>query len=198
MGKRTVTEFAKRERDYYPTPLKAMEPLIPFLPEYFTYVEPCAGDGRMVQHLNTLMRGSAECLGAYDIAHPEDDPLVYPVEIRDAFTLTEADLENVDYFITNPPWSRDKKSGYLLHRLIEHFAELRPTWLLFDADWMHTKQAAPLIQKYLLQVVSIGRVSWAENGVSGKDNAVWYLFDKDARKHLPRPEFFARNVTLHT
>lgn len=196
MSKRTITEYARRDRDYYPTPFKAVEPLKTFLPEYFTFIEPCAGDGRMVNHIYDLMDNDCECRGAYDIEHPEDDPLVFNVEIRDALSLTGADVEGVDYIITNPPWSRDKKSGYLLHRMIEHFAELRPTWLLFDADWMHTKQATPLIEKYLLQIVSIGRVSWADNGVSGKDNAVWYLFDKDARKHLPRPEFFARDVIL--
>lgn len=196
MGKRTETEFARRGRDYYPTPMKAVEPLLAFLPEYFTYVEPCAGDGRMVKHFEHLMGEDARCVGAFDIEHPEEDPLVYPVDIRDALSLTEADLNGAEYIITNPPWSRDKKSGYILHKLIEHFAELRPTWLLFDADWIHTKQASALIDKYLMQIVSIGRVSWEENGVSGKDNVAWYLFDKDARLHLPRPEFFGRDLTL--
>ena len=194
MGKRS--SYEKRARDYYPTPMKAVEPLLPFLPEYFTFVEPCAGDGRLVQHFMSLYCGDAVCVGAYDIEHPEDDPLVFPVDIKDALTLTEADLNGAEYIITNPPWSRDKKSGYILHRMIEHFAELAPTWLLFDADWIHTKQAAPIIQKYLMQIVSVGRVSWEENGVSGKDNAAWYLFHKDARLHLPRPEFFAQGVTL--
>jgi hypothetical protein len=40
--------------------------------------------------------------------------------------------------ITNPPWDRK-----ILHRLIERFSAVGPTWLLFDADWMHTKQSAP-------------------------------------------------------
>ena len=193
MGKRS--EFEKRARDYYPTPLKAVEPLRPFLPEYFTFVEPCAGDGRLVNHIFNVMDDNCECMGAYDIEHPEDDPLVYNVQIRDALTLTSDDMNNVDYIITNPPWSRDKKSGYILHRMIEHFSELAPTWLLFDADWIHTKQATPLINKYLMQIVSIGRVSWEENGVSGKDNAAWYLFHKDARHHLPRAEFFPNGTT---
>lgn len=192
MGKRS--EFEKRDRDYYPTPKSAVEPLIPFLPEYFTYVEPCAGDGRLVRHIAELMDGNVECHGAYDIELPDDTPQ-WDVKIKDAFSLTHSDMPFAEYIITNPPWSRDKKSGYLLHRMIEHFAKLRPTWLLFDTDWLHTKQAAPLIEEYLLSVVSVGRVSWLENGTSGKDNVAWYLFEEGARKTLERPEFWPRGVT---
>lgn len=197
MGKRS--DFEKRARDFYPTPKKAVEPLIPFLPEYFTFIEPCAGDGRLVTHILDLMEGEAECNGAFDIELPDDEdgnplPLQYPVAIKDAFDLTQADVAYAEYIITNPPWSRDKKSGYILHRMIEHFAELRPTWLLFDADWMHTGQAVPYIEKYLLSVVSIGRVSWEDNGVSGKDNACWYLFDANARDTLERPELWPRGM----
>ena len=52
-----------------------------------------------------------------------------------------------------------------------------PTWLLFDADWMHTKQSAIYIS-YCVKVVSVGRVKWIEGSKSvGKDNCAWYLFD---------------------
>lgn len=195
MGKRS--DFVKRARDFYPTPIEAVEPLIRFLPEYFSFIEPCAGDGRLVKHMFDLMGDDVECHGAYDIELPSDDdgidlPIQYPVTVKDAFDLNMSDVTNVEYIITNPPWSRDKKSGYLLHRMIEHFAELRPTWLLFDADWMHTKQATPYIEKYLLSVASVGRVSWEQNGTSGKDNVAWYLFDSDARNKLERPEFWPR------
>jgi len=45
-----------------------------------------------------------------------------------------------DCICTNPPWSRD-----VLHRLIEHFQNIAPTWLLLDSDWAQTKQAAPFL-----------------------------------------------------
>ena len=197
MGKRS--DYEKRARDFYPTPKEAVEPLIPFLPEYFTYIEPCAGDGRLVKHIDELMHGDADCHGAYDIEYPDDDdgnplPLQWDVKIKDAFSLTKLDVPYTEYIITNPPWSRDKKSGYILHRMIEHFAELRPTWLLFDADWLFTKQATPYVEKYLLQVVAVGRVSWEQNGVSGKDNAAWYLFEAGARDMLERPEFWPQGA----
>ena len=60
--------------------------------------------------------------------------------------------------------------------MIEHFADFKPTWLLFDADWMHTKQSIPYLTM-LKKVVSIGRVKWIEGSNSvGKDNCCWYLF----------------------
>ena len=77
-----------------------------------------------------------------------------------------------DYIITNPPWNRK-----ILHPMIDHFSDLRPTWLLFDSDWMHTKQSIPYL-KMLKKVVSIGRVKWIEGSTSvGKDNCCWYLFE---------------------
>jgi len=46
MGKRS--NFERVERDYYPTPIQAVEPLIDHLPQgTFDFVEPCAGDGRL-------------------------------------------------------------------------------------------------------------------------------------------------------
>ena len=60
--------------------------------------------------------------------------------------------------------------------MIEHFADFKPTWLLFDADWIHTKQSIPYLTM-LKKVVSIGRVKWIEGTKSvGKDNCCWYLF----------------------
>ena len=38
MGKRS--DFERIPRDYYPTPYSAVEPLLPHLPENFTFAEP--------------------------------------------------------------------------------------------------------------------------------------------------------------
>ena len=51
------------------------------------------------------------------------------------------------------------------------------TWLLFDADWIHTKQSIQF-QHMLRSVVSVGRVKWIPDSKSvGKDNCCWYYFD---------------------
>ena len=70
MGKRS--NFERVPRDYYPTPIEAVEPLISHLPYAFDYVEPCAGDGRLIKHITKLTDGMGECIYACDIEprHP--------------------------------------------------------------------------------------------------------------------------------
>ena len=168
MGKRS--SYERVPRDYYPTPLAAVEPLIPHLPYTFDYVEPCAGDGRLVEHLKELTDGHAECLFKSDI-----EPQAKDIFTSNALELSLGAYGVVDFCITNPPWERK-----FLHPFIEHWVDLCPTWVLFDADWMHTKQSAALMT-YCAKVVSVGRVKWIEGSKNtGKDNCCWYLFDRDA------------------
>lgn len=157
MGKRS--EFKRVDKDYYPTiDIRAWHALKPHLPKSFTYAEPCYGKG----HLSRMIEGDATY-----VSDLEDDGI-------DALTLTHDDMCMSDYIITNPPWSRQ-----ILHQMIEHFSSLRPTWLLFDADWAHTKQSAPYMH-LCSDIVSIGRLIWIEGtNTSGKDNCAWYKFDKN-------------------
>lgn len=173
MGKRS--SFERRERDYYPTPKEAVDRLNNIFPLNCSFVEPCAGDGRLIEHLEAL---GNYCVGAYDI-----EPLNDRVMKRDALGLSYDDVKHADYIITNPPWSRD-----ILHNLIDRLSSLKPTWLLFDADWMHTKQASPWLLR-CKSIVSVGRLKWIEGSTSvGKDNCAWYLFDK----YNYQPQFYGR------
>lgn len=155
MTKRAFQKFKRNKRDLYDTPKEAVLPLIPHLPFEGTYHEPCVGNGWLVEHLSELKPGLA-CVATSDISQRQDARTI---------RSTVADM-----FITNPPWDRP-----VLHEIIENLASIKPTWLLFDADWMHTKQAA----RHLFdcdKIVSVGRVSWMGNGISGFDNCAWYLF----------------------
>ena len=49
MGKRS--NFERKPRDFYETPIEAVLPLIPHLGYDFTFVEPCAGAGVLIDHL---------------------------------------------------------------------------------------------------------------------------------------------------
>ena len=68
MGKRS--EFERVPRDYYPTPYQAVLPLVAHLPEWYTFTEPCAGDGRLIDHLE---KHGGKCTHAYDIEPQRDD-----------------------------------------------------------------------------------------------------------------------------
>ena len=176
MGKRS--SFERVERDFYPTPLAAVVPLMAHLPESFTFAEPCAGDARLAFHLYSLSNTNGNPTMLSDI-EPRDGG----VEKMDVFDFIVP--PNTDYIITNPPWNRK-----ILHPLIEHLSNMAPTWLLFDADWMHTKQSAPFMGR-LHKIVSVGRVQWIEDSKStGKDNSCWYLFDA---KYNGETEFYGRN-----
>lgn len=168
MGKRS--DFERIPRDFYPTPIEAVKPLIPHLPSRdFWYWEPCAGDGRLIDHLESLAPQGV-CITATDIEPRRED--INGFDALGDYKVAEGVL---DLIITNPPWDRR-----VLHPMIEKLSSIAPTWLLFDADWMHTKQAAPYM-RYLIAVVSVGRVKWIEGSkMTGKDNCCWYLFDKGA------------------
>ncbi len=176
MGKRS--SFARVERDYWRTiDPRAVAALLPHLAPGTRFVEPCAGDGTL---LDQIVAAGHVCARAWDI-----EPQRADIDQRDALTRL---VGNVDCFITNPPWTRA-----LLHRLIVHLAMQHPTWLLFDADWIHTKQAAPFLPM-LRMVVSVGRLRWIEGTKhDGKDNCCWYLFDARTRA-LGGTEFVGRQA----
>lgn len=169
MGKRS--DYERVERDYYPTPRDAILPLLMHLRTGTRFIEPCAGNGAMI---DVLREFGHVCVGALDIEPQRAD-------IPKGNALAANNCEGADVFITNPPWDRD-----ILHPLIVHLSNMLPTWLLFDADWMHTIQATPFGER-CRAVVSVGRVRWIEGSDNdGKDNAAWYLFTRPG----PAPTIF--------
>ena len=160
MGKRS--SFERIPRDFYPTPYEAVLPLLAHLPPNSTFVEPCAGDGDLIRHLESA---GHVCVDAFDI-----DLERAVCGNGDAAT---AILTMGDFAITNPPW--DRKA---LHSIILNLSRQLPTWLLFDADWKHTRQSRPFMP-LLRKIVSVGRVKWIpDSPFTGKDNCCWYLFDQ--------------------
>lgn len=162
MGKRS--DFERIPKDKYFTPKPAVEPLLAHLKPNSTFVEPCAGDGALIRHLEDV---GHKCHYACDI-----EPNAHHIAKRDALKISHV---AADYVITNPPWDRK-----VMHPMIEHFVSLSPTWLLFDANWLFTKQASPYM-RWCSKIVTIGRVKWFEDSkMTGKDDSVWGLFEKDA------------------
>lgn len=164
MGRRS--DFKRIERDYYRTiDPKAVQALKNYIEPGKSFVEPCAGDGILTNQLVEVM--GLVCKGEYDI-----EPQNARINKLDALTIEQKHVIDADLIITNPVWDRK-----LLHPMIERFASLRPTWLLFDAGWAFTRQARPYL-KYCVEIVNIGRLRWIpDTTMSGKDDCVWYHFD---------------------
>lgn len=155
MGKRS--DFARKPRDFYPTPLKAVEPLIPFLNGTKRFAEPCSGEGDLVRHLESF---GLECVYQGDM-HKGANALARESYARGKYTI-----------ITNPPHTRET-----MNALILHFQAIAPTWLLIDLDWVANLQAVPFLPR-CSDIVIIGRVKWIENSkFTGKENYGWYRFD---------------------
>lgn len=178
MGKRSHGHFVRRKNDRYLTPFDPVSDLKPHLPGRFRFAEPCAANGQLVDYLRAI---GGSCLEALDI-NPGRCDVMHGDALR--WTPRMRVLRPLDYIISNPPWTRE-----ILHRMIRWFSWIAPTWLLFDADWVHTKQAAPYLP-WCRKIVSVGRVKWmAGSKNTGKDNAAWHFFDR----HQPGPtEFIGR------
>jgi len=159
VGKRS--NFERRERDFYPTPYEAVVPLLPYLSPRTKFTEPCAGNGALVDHLELA---GHSCVWRSDVEPQRSD--IARLDARHFTPGTDV--------ITNPPWDRPSLHGLLDHWLGDGNS---CAWLLFDADWMHTRQAIPYL-RHVRRIVAVGRVKWIpDSKFTGKDNCCWYRFD---------------------
>lgn len=168
-----IKKQERREKDFYPTPMEAVVPLIPHLDCCSMFFEPCAGNGALIKHIEELTEGNIFCVDACDI-DPQPSDWVFEIEQRNALSLKFEDVADSDYIITNPPflWS-------MLQPLLDHLPTLRPTWLLLPFAYACNKRMAPYM-KVCKKVVPIGRVKWIEGSTSsGTDDFAWFLFDLD-------------------
>ena len=175
MGKRS--DFERRDRNYYPTPESATWPLLRFVPEGIWFDEPCAGNTALTL---ALQKHGLHCTMMTDI-----EPQVQGIRKRDALERSRC---YGNMFITNPPWPMPGQGGDPSVSIALHLSSIAPTWLLLSADFAHNKYFNKLADR-CVKIVSVGRVSWMENGTSGKDNCAWYLFDAN---HQGQTAFIGR------
>tara|TARA_R110000737_G_scaffold320531_2_gene332107 strand:+ start:153 stop:734 length:582 start_codon:yes stop_codon:yes gene_type:complete len=167
MGKRS--NFALKPRGFYPTPIEALVPLVAHLPACgVEYWEPCAGDGRLITNLRTLWP-NGYCARADDIL-----PMRYDVQRGDAVTAIAP--RRATMAITNPPWPMGGRKGGPTIQIIRNLAEQLPTWLLLPWNFYANAYMAD-IGVPCAKIVPIGRVSWEGNGIAGKDDSSWSLWD---------------------
>lgn len=172
MSKRTKAINAKPRspRDFYRTPMRAVEPLLSHLAPGTRFVDPCAGDGAMAGYLQ--MHGHV-CVTAYDI-RPIASPLhaAHVVQVRKLDMFKEAPPSLLA--ISNPPWSQ-------VSRILDTFGD---AWWLLSSDWKETRWAQPYLKR-CSKIVAVGRVGWMGNNKTGYDNADWYRFHDHDLPHHP-------------
>lgn len=183
----------RNSRDYYPTPAKAVLSLKNHMfsdtyeyhqgMERVTFIEPCAGDGRLIQHLAPEFK----CFYATDL-EPQmgyitldigPDSYIHRIHKQDVFEFDwdKEELKDAKYFITNPPWINDGKSNYQLNRLITTLSAVKPTWLLLNGSYAFNKKSADCM-RVCTDIVPVGRLKWIENSPHmGKEDCAWFCFD---------------------
>jgi hypothetical protein len=190
------SRFKKPKNAFFPTPREAVLPLLPHLGKSTTFIEPCAGAGDLIRHLESF---GHDCCGAADIAPQESPDYEVFISKMDALQFCHqvaadlgSDFEEIEFIITNPPFGREFNKT--LKRLIEGFAHIKPTWLLLPAGFAYNKTSAPFLQ-YCQAIVAIGRIRWFEGtkDKEGRDSA-WFLFDKNQTRKPALPiKFYPLN-----
>ncbi len=172
LSRATGTTRERRARDFYPTiDPRAVVPLVRHLGGAFVYAEPCAGAGDLIDLLDVH---GCECLWAADLlpmrrtVHSTGQLIAQ----QDALLLDRDRAMAPPMFVTNPAWDRP-----VLHALIKRLAPIAPTWLLFDAAWKETQQAARF-GPWCSTIISVGRLRWIEGtDDDATDDCSWYCFD---------------------
>jgi len=157
MTKRAAGKFKLVPNQYYPTPDKAIDPLIPHLVRegIKTFVEPCYGQGHIVDYLESK---GFKCVRKGDITEGED-----------ARGWKRADFVGANVSITNTPWSND-----LMQEIMLVQTQYLPGWFLVNSDWIFTKQSGSIMESRCTDIVPIGRVKWLPDSKSvGFDNCCW-------------------------
>ena len=77
MGKRS--DFPRLPQDSYDTPASAVAPLLEHLAPQTQFIEPCVGNGSLVEHLK---RAGHVLVGAYDL--PDDARTTHYAEAKPA------------------------------------------------------------------------------------------------------------------
>lgn len=174
MSKRATGDFPRIEKDFYPTPFKAVLPLIPYLRRdgIQTFAEPGCGDGDLIRHLRSF---GLSCVSRGDIRFGQD-----------ALQLTVADLNDAQAIISNLPFEYPEarsKLPRLMLDLMRHFLHLDVlSYLLLPHDFLTNEYAAPFMKR-CSDIIVVGRLKWIANSEhdSGFDNSVWGRFDAQHR-----------------
>jgi hypothetical protein len=170
MNKRS--SYRRIARDAYDTPAAAVAPLLPHLAPRTGFIEPCAGAGKLVEHLT---------LAGHVLVRAHD----LPDDARSARYQIPAGA----IIVTNPPyWGR----GRDLREIIINLSDQAATWLLMPHDWLCNLSSTPLMPR-LRTIVAIGRVKWIpDSPFTGKDNCDWMLFERPSA--WVKTEFLGRQL----
>lgn len=172
MSKRS--NFKKNPRDYYQTiDRRAGDALAPFIKDVKYFAEPFAGNGALVHQLQE--NHNKFCMWKSDIEPQPDISFGLQCYKIDYKEVDIYHLDLCDVLITNPPFTKE-----LFHQAIESFTPMIDCWWLMQADYIFNLGSTKILDTYVTDVVTIGRLKWfKDTTMSSTDNFVWIRTSMD-------------------
>jgi hypothetical protein len=187
MGKHE-TNYARVERDYYPTPPWVVDALAEHVDLTGKIIWECAaGGGQMAEALKAA--GAAQVY-ATDVAN-----YGYPLDATFDFVTGPTPKLRFDLIVTNPPWGQ---GGRLAVKFIEaglhHIANGGVLALLLSTDFDSASLRPRLFRNcdhFVGKVVLTRRIVWfrRNDGVreAPKENAAWYVWARPVLRMIRQP-----------
>jgi hypothetical protein len=161
----------KEEYEFYPTPIDAIELARPLLDQSKNWWEPCAGDGRILNHFDNVIIGT-------DI-----NPRSKEIQKGDFMVMDKP--KNVEGIITNPPFTL----GYELIKKALYEWKI-PALLLLRVEYIAAKVRQDVV-KYMTDMhivsdlIKFQTISGRIVNGNGTGRCAWMLFDpNESPEHI--------------
>jgi len=151
----TFRGSVREPRDFYPTPLEAFTPLLPYLPKDVTIWEPACGDGRLVAAMNEY---GLRAIGS---------------DINDSFaTDFLAAKSSYSCIVTNPPFSL---AFEFMDHAVSHVGEV---FLLLRLNFLASKKRRAWFQAHEPSALFIlsQRPSFTGDGKTDATDYAWFYW----------------------
>lgn len=149
------------------------EALSVYLPETFTFIEPFAGQGDLINQI-LYRKSNAECIEAYDINNNK---------ITENYTIKKQDIRETlfnkvpDLFISNPPFSRSYMK--LTKEIILRTSNIASSWYLLPFATACNKGFNEQMSR-CSKVVPVGRVRWIPHSEHDETKDIaWFKFQRE-------------------
>ena len=169
----------KEEYEYYPTPTEAIELARPLLDQNKKWWEPCAGDGRILEHFDNVVIGT-------DIK-----PRSSKVQEDNFMTMDKPNM--IEGIITNPPFTL----GYDLIKKSLYEWKI-PALLLLRVEYIAAKSRQDVVKNMtdmhiVSDLIKFKTISGRIVNGNGTGRCAWMLFDPQKTPEHIRMKYVTYN-----
>tara|TARA_B100000767_G_C19454206_1_gene405353 strand:+ start:47 stop:616 length:570 start_codon:yes stop_codon:yes gene_type:complete len=168
----------KEEHEFYPTPIDAVELARTLLDQNKRWWEPCAGDGRILNHFDNVILGT--------------DIKPRSPEVKESNFITMNKPKNIEGIITNPPFTL----GYDLIKKALYEWKI-PALLLMRVEYIAAKARQDVVKHMtdmhiVSDLIKFETISGRIVNGNGTGRCAWMLFDPNKT-----PEYIRMKYVLY-